>query len=116
MSMPMPSTSIRKRAPLLLVKVCVPEPMVIAVPELLHVYTLIPFIVQVQENPPLIGQGLLPKPMVVPYLNSFGVLVEESPPLIGQNFLHEPIVIAVPQLLYRPSAREPTSHWSRFAP
>ncbi len=38
MSMPMPSTSNRKKALLLLVKVCVSEPMVIAVPELLHVY------------------------------------------------------------------------------
>jgi hypothetical protein len=38
MSTPMPSTSNRERAPLLLVKVCVPEPMLIAVPELLHVY------------------------------------------------------------------------------
>jgi hypothetical protein len=35
----MPSTSNRKRVPLLLVKVGVHEPMVIAVPELLHVYT-----------------------------------------------------------------------------
>jgi hypothetical protein len=34
----MPSMSNRKRAPLLLVTVCVLEPMVIAVPELLHVY------------------------------------------------------------------------------
>ncbi len=35
----MPSTSNRKGAPLLLVKVFVPEPIVIAVPELLHVHT-----------------------------------------------------------------------------
>jgi hypothetical protein len=38
MSTPIPSTSNRKRVRLLLVKVCVPEPIVIAVPELLHVY------------------------------------------------------------------------------
>jgi hypothetical protein len=49
--------------------------MVIAVPELL-MSTPMHSIVQVQESPPLIGQGLLPKPMVVPYLNSFDVLVE----------------------------------------
>ncbi len=57
-------------------------------------------IVQVQESPPLIGQGLLPKQIVVPYLNSFDFLVEENPPLIGQGLLPEPIVIAVPELLH----------------
>jgi hypothetical protein len=64
MSTPMPSTSIRKRVPLLLVKVCVPEPIVIAVPELLHVYADA-LHVQVQESPPLIGQYFLPKPMAI---------------------------------------------------
>jgi hypothetical protein len=50
MSPPIPSTSNRKRAPLLLVKVCVPEPMMIGVPELLHVYAD-SLHVQVEKSP-----------------------------------------------------------------
>jgi hypothetical protein len=70
--------------------------MVIAVPKLLS--TPMHSIVQVQESPPLIGQGLLPKPNggAVPEL--LHPPSGREPPLIGQGLLPKPMV--VPYLKY----------------
>ncbi len=78
-----------------MVKACVPEPMVIAVPELLHVY---PAALHVQYR-------------------------KRAPLLLVKVCVPETMVIAVPELLhvyfdavYCSNAREPASHWSRVAP
>ncbi len=92
MSTPMHSTSSRKRATLLLVKVCVPEPMVTAVPELLHVY-VDDLHVQGQESRPPIGQGLCP------WTNG------------GCRTWTPPCLRRCPP---RPGRKEPPSYWSRF--
>ncbi len=58
-------------------------------------------VVQVQERPPLTGQGLCPWTNGdCRTLNSFIVPVEESQPLIGQDLLAEPMLLAVPELLH----------------